>query len=117
MNRPAHPVVMGGDPGSASGAEAADATPKALRGPQSGMACDCTCAESTGARAEDWAGTPTTHARGKMRISRATFKEYFMCKREKTRLPAGACACCTCLRARLFLHTVSYQLRRRKAPL
>ena len=29
MNRPAHPAVMGDDPGSASGAEAADATPAA----------------------------------------------------------------------------------------
>ena len=37
MNRPAHPAVMGDDPGSASGAEAADATPAALRGPQRGM--------------------------------------------------------------------------------
>ena len=31
MNRPAHPAVMGDDPGSASGAEAADATPAAAQ--------------------------------------------------------------------------------------
>ena len=66
MNLPAYPAVMGDDPRSASGAGTADATPAALRGPQRGMACDCTGAESTDARALGWAGTRTKHARTKM---------------------------------------------------
>ena len=68
MDRPAYPAVMGDDPRSASGADTADATPAALRGPQRGMACDCTGAESSNARALGWAGTRTKHAKTKMRI-------------------------------------------------
>ena len=63
MNRPAYSADMGDDPRSASGAEVADAAPGAACGPQSAIACDRTGAESTGVRAEDWAGTPTKAVR------------------------------------------------------
>ena len=63
MNWPAHPTDMGGDPGLAGGSEVPDAAVAAVRGPQSGMACDCTGAESTDAWAMGWAGTPTKNAK------------------------------------------------------
>ena len=63
MNRPVHPTVMGVAPGSASGTETGDATGRLLCAPQRGMPCDCIGAESTGARAQGWAGTPTKNAK------------------------------------------------------
>ena len=58
MNRPVYSADMGDDPRSASGAEVADAAPGAACDPQSAIACDRIGAESTGSRAEDWAGHP-----------------------------------------------------------
>ena len=117
MDRPAYPAVMGDDPRSASGADTADATPAALRGPQRGMACDCTGAESTDARALGWAGPPTKSTRSKMRISRTTSKGSHIDGNEKLKLPAEACAPAHAFRAMLFYRYFLTKLRRLLAPL
>ena len=97
MNWPAHPTDMGGDPGLAGGSEVPDAAVAAVRGPQSGMACDCTGAESTDARAMGWASTPTKNAKQEMRISRAASRRGLLKKVKKMKPPPEACARCTCL--------------------
>ena len=108
MNRTAHPVGMGDGTGSASGAEGADAAPAAVCGPQSGMACDCIGAESTGVRAVGWTGTPTNNSNFEMRISHATSKGCFIYQSEKLKPPTEACAHCTCLSPSLFCEIVFY---------
>ena len=117
MDRPAYPAVMGDDPRSVSGADTADATPAALRGTQRGMACDCTGAESTDARALRWAGTRTNNARTKMRILRRhpmagllteTKKQSSRRRHVHTRMPRAR----ACLRDSFLL---SYGAERRRS--